>query len=67
MAERIRFSIDESGEVHVSVEGATGRSCEELTAPFEAALGVVAQREYKDSYFTEADTTAEATTETGAA
>ena len=44
MVAKLKFSIDENGEVHVSVEGAEGKSCEALTEPFESALGIVAQR-----------------------
>lgn len=51
MVGRIRFHIDADGEVQVSVEGVTGTKCEALTEPFEKALGTVAQREHKDSYY----------------
>lgn len=51
MVKKIRFTIDETGEVALSVEGAQGSSCEEFTAPFESLLGQVAERKYKDSYF----------------
>ena len=65
MVASLKFSIDENGEVHVSVEGAEGKSCEGLTEPFEAALGVVAKREYKDSYYATSETEAIAEEGTG--
>jgi hypothetical protein len=55
MVAKLRFVIDENGEVQLSVEGATGGECEALSAPFEAALGTVAAREYKDSYYVAAE------------
>lgn len=57
MVAKLRFFIDEDGEVQVSVEGASGQACEKLSAPFEEALGTVAAREYKDSYFADETTT----------
>jgi hypothetical protein len=51
MVKKIKFTIDEQGEVSVSVEGATGSECEKLTAPFEALLGPVTVRQLKDSYY----------------
>lgn len=51
MVAKLRFFIGEDGEVRVSVEGASGQQCEQLSAPFEEALGTVAAREYKDSYY----------------
>ena len=51
MVAKMRFVIDENGEVQVSVEGATGKDCERMTAPFEEVLGAVAARDYKDSYY----------------
>lgn len=53
MVAKVKFVIDEDGEVRVSVEGVSGNECEKLSAPFEAALGTVAAREYKDSYYAE--------------
>jgi hypothetical protein len=53
MVKRMTFSIDESGEVTINVEGAEGSECEKMTGPFEDALGKVAVRKHKDSYFSE--------------
>ncbi len=57
MVEKIRFVIDESGEIQISVEGVQGRSCEAVTEPFEKSLGTLAKRAYKDSYHAEQATT----------
>lgn len=51
MVGKIHFFIDEQGEVQVSVEGAQGKQCETMTAPFEEVLGDVSKRTLKDSYF----------------
>jgi len=51
MVKKIKFQINEEGEVSVSVEGAVGNECEQMTAPFEAALGTLSQKTYKDSYY----------------
>lgn len=37
-----------TGEVRVEAEGFEGLSCLEATQPFEEALGVVGDREFKD-------------------
>ncbi|MBD2452428.1 DUF2997 domain-containing protein [Nostoc sp. FACHB-152] len=37
-----------TGEVKVEAEGFEGLSCLEATQPFEEALGVVSEREFKD-------------------
>lgn len=55
MVKKITFHIGSDGEVTLSVDGVQGSSCEALSAPFEASLGKVAQRDYKDSFYQEAD------------
>lgn len=65
MVSKVRFTIDESGEVQISVEGAQGKSCEAMTAPFESQLGIVRERTYKDSYFTTTESTEETHLERG--
>lgn len=60
MVKKIRFRITEDGEVTTEVEGAAGAECEAMTAPFEAALGTVSQREYKDAYYNAASETVSA-------
>lgn len=51
MVKKMKFVINDEGEVTISVEGAQGAECEKMSAPFEAALGKVEKKEYKDSYF----------------
>jgi len=51
MVKKITFKIDVNGEVSLGVEGAQGNECERLTEPFEALLGGVEKRDYKDSYY----------------
>jgi hypothetical protein len=61
MVKQMTFTIDENGEVTLSVNGVTGQSCEDFSRPFEKSLGIVTHRKLKDSYFTEveSDTTNE--------
>lgn len=51
MVTQVTFTIDPQGEVQVSVQGASGKHCEDLTKPFENVLGRVESRTYKDEYF----------------
>ncbi|MCB0418815.1 MAG: DUF2997 domain-containing protein [Bdellovibrionaceae bacterium] len=53
MVKKITFKIDKAGEVQVEVDGFSGASCEEFTEPFEAAIGAVLKKEYKDAYYAE--------------
>ncbi len=53
MVGKIRFTIDQNGEVQLNVEGAQGKACEALTEPFEQMLGVTSKKTFKDSYFQE--------------
>ena len=55
MVKKIKFVIDENGEVTIDVDGVQGSSCEELTKPFEEILGSTASRELKDSYYQESE------------
>lgn len=62
MVKTIRFTVSPEGQIAVNVEGATGAECERMTRDFEAALGTVVQREYKDSYYaTDVETLSEET------
>ena len=46
MPQRIlRFKIRQDGLVEETVEGAVGKSCQQLTEKLEASLGVVQRRE----------------------
>ena len=57
MVKKIKFQISPTGEVNLSVEGAVGAECEALSRPFEQELGIVAKKEYKDSFYQEAVST----------
>ncbi len=49
----IIFDIDDDGNITITVEGVKGKSCEELTASLEAALGTVTAREHTSEYYQE--------------
>jgi hypothetical protein len=49
----ITIEIDKSGKVNVSVEGAKGAKCVDITRFLEEALGEVAAREFTAEYFEE--------------
>lgn len=51
MVKKIKFTIDQDGEVQVSVEGAEGAECDAMTAPFENVLGRVSVKTRKDAFF----------------
>lgn len=53
MVKKIKFQISSTGEVSLSVEGAVGAECEAFSQPFEQELGIVAKKEYKDSFYQE--------------
>lgn len=55
---KLKFNVDEHGQVSVSVEGAVGTECDALTAPFEEALGTVSKKTRKDAYYQTAETVA---------
>ena len=65
MVKKMKFKINNSGEVEVSVDGATGNECEALTADFENRLGPIAQRTFKESYYQENDLNHSATVDGG--
>jgi len=64
MAKKIKFHISSDGEVKLDVEGAVGNECEAMTKPFEEALGIVADRKHKDSYYSQTTETTSVDTET---
>lgn len=47
----IEITIQADGSVFLNVQGALGAECLDLTAPFEAAAGAVAKREFKSDYY----------------
>jgi len=49
----IIFDIDSNGNITITVEGAKGKSCEELTKQLEEALGTVTAREHTSEYYQE--------------
>jgi len=62
MVKKMKFTVDAHGQVSVSVEGAVGAECDQMTAPFEEALGTVSKKVRKDAFF---QTTETATNEQG--
>lgn len=53
--EEVRVTIDEDGNVKVSVFGAAGKSCLELTQELERLLGGDLVREFTSEYYQNAD------------
>lgn len=51
MVKKLKFRIDDKGEVYLDVEGTVGAECDALSAPFESSLGVLATKERKDTFF----------------
>lgn len=51
MVKQITFQIDASGEVSVQVTGAKGKECDGMTEDFEALLGEVTKKKYKDEFY----------------
>lgn len=53
MAERVEIEVEitASGEVHLTVKGAKGKSCVDLARPLEEALGEVAERKLTAEYY----------------
>lgn len=43
--EKVEIRISREGEVRVTASGVAGAGCQQLTAPFEAAIGVVVSDE----------------------
>lgn len=54
VATDIIFTIDNDGNITLTVEGAKGRDCTKITQDLEEALGVVIDREYTSEYYEEA-------------
>lgn len=59
---KLKFTIDASGEVSVEVQEVIGPSCEDLSRPFETALGTLANRQHQDSFYATAESASELTT-----
>jgi len=53
MADRheLDITINDKGEVRISVSGVNGPRCMELTADLEQALGLVVSREKKSEFY----------------
>lgn len=49
--QEIEFTINPDGSVGITVKGAKGKSCTELTKEIEEALGIVKNREYTSEYY----------------
>ncbi len=50
---KIEFRIDKHGEVNLEISGVTGAKCQELTKPFEDALGIKVDSQNKPEFFVE--------------
>ena len=57
MVKKMKFTISPDGEISISVEGAVGKECETMTAPFEALLGDVSKKTYKNEYYQQNENT----------
>ena len=51
----ISFTIDKNGGITITVDGAPGTSCTDLTKELEEALGVVIDRQFTQEYYEEAE------------
>lgn len=51
----ITFKIKPDGTTDLNVDGVEGSSCKEFSRRFEEALGMVEERELKDSYYQTTD------------
>lgn len=54
--EEVKVSIDEEGNVKVTVFGAKGPKCLEITEKLEALLGGQVEREFTSEYYQTAQT-----------
>lgn len=53
--EEFEITIGPNGEIQIEVKGAKGKSCVELTAFLEQALGEVKSRDLKPEYYQQED------------
>lgn len=53
----IEFTIGPDGNVGISVKGAKGKKCTEITKEIEEALGIVTNRTYTGEYYEEETST----------
>lgn len=51
----ILFTIDDIGNITITVEGVKGKDCEKITREIEQALGVVVNRQHTTEYYQEAE------------
>jgi hypothetical protein len=52
----IKFTISAAGDVTLDVLNTKGTQCVELSKPFEIELGIVTERDPKDTFYEEATT-----------
>lgn len=52
----IHFTIDENGEIHLTVQGVQGEACDLLTRELELALGDVTHKTHTADYWQQANT-----------
>lgn len=53
--EEFEITIGPNGEIQIEVKGTKGKSCVELTAFLERALGEVTSRDLKPEYYQQED------------
>jgi hypothetical protein len=53
--EEFEITIGPNGEIQIEVKGAKGKSCVELTAFLEQALGEVKSKDFKPEYHQQED------------
>ncbi len=54
---QIDFTIDDEGNVSITVKGAPGGECEKITREIEEALGIVTERSRTSEYYIETEQT----------
>ena len=50
MNSEISITIDKDGNFNIEVLNGHGKSCQDLTRPFEEGLGVVSDKKFKPEY-----------------
>lgn len=50
----LTITIDKDGNFNIEVLNGDGKSCQDLTRPFEEGLGVVSDKKFKPEYHNEA-------------
>lgn len=51
----ILFTIDDSGNITITVEGVKGKDCTEITKELEEAFGIVVDQQFTSEYYQQAE------------